>query len=398
MGNDPWLTILGLGEDGPAGLTDASRDALAGAEVVMGPPRHLALLPESGAERVAWPVPFAEGVPLLMAMRGRRVVVLASGDPFWFGAGTVLARHLEPGEWRALPGASVFSLAAARLGLGLEGVACLGLHAAPLQRLRPWLTPGWRAIVTLRDGAAVGDLARWLTGEGFGDSALWVMEALGGPRERVRAVTAGAGDLDDVQHPVAVALEVAGAGATMGRASGRADEWFLNDGQLTKRPVRALALSALAPRAGELLWDIGAGSGSIGIEWMLADPACRAIGIEANPDRAARARANAARLGVALSIVEARAPEGLADLPLPDAVFVGGGTARALFEALFARLRPGTRLVAHAVTLESEALLATLHAEKGGSLLRIELAEAQPLGRLRGWKSAYPVVQWSVTL
>jgi len=398
MGNDPWLTILGLGEDGPAGLTDASREALAAEEVVMGPPRHLALVPDCGAERVAWPVPFAEGVAELMALRGRRVVVLASGDPFWFGAGTVLARHLQPGEWRALPGLSVFSVAAARLGWGLEGVACLGLHAAPLQRLRPWLTPGWRAIVTLRDGAAVGDLARWLAGEGFGDSALWVLESLGGPRERVRKVTAGACDLDDVHHPVAVALEVAGAGTTMGRASGRADAWFENDGQLTKRPVRALALSALAPRAGELLWDIGAGSGSIGIEWMLADPACRAIGVEADPDRAARARENAARLGVALSVVEARAPEGLADLPLPDAVFVGGGTAPALFEALFARLRPGTRLVAHAVTLESEALLAALHAQKGGSLLRIELAEAQALGRLRGWKSAYPVVQWSVTL
>jgi precorrin-6Y C5,15-methyltransferase (decarboxylating) len=398
MADTPWLTIVGLGEDGPDGLPAASRDALAEAEVVMGAARHLALLPGLDAEPVEWPVPFADGIPRLLALRGRKVVALASGDPFWFGAGTVLARHLGPDEWRALPGTSVFSLAAARLGWGLEGVACLGLHAAPVQRLRPWLAPGWRAIVTLRDGAAVGALAGYLAAEGFGETALWVMEALGGPRERLRRVTAGTCDLDDVRHPVAVAMEIAGTGTTMTRASGQADTWFENDGQLTKRPVRALALSALAPRAGEVLWDIGAGSGSIGIEWMLAHPACRAIGFEADATRAARARTNADRLGVALSVVEAHAPEGLAGHPLPDAVFVGGGTSRALFEALFALLAPGTRLVAHAVTLDSEALLTALHGEKGGSLLRIELAEAQPLGRLRGWKAAYPVVQWSVTL
>ncbi|GAB4262585.1 MAG: bifunctional cobalt-precorrin-7 (C(5))-methyltransferase/cobalt-precorrin-6B (C(15))-methyltransferase [Pararhodobacter sp.] len=398
MTDTPWLTIVGLGEDGPDGLASASLAALAEAEVVMGAARHLSLLPDLSAERVEWPIPFSEGVPRLLALRGRRVVALASGDPFWFGAGTVLARHLDPGEWRALPGASVFSLAAARLGWGLEGIACLGLHAAPVQRLRPWLAPGWRAIVTLRDGAAVGALADYLTAEGFDETVLWVLEALGGPRERLRQVSAGACDLNDVQHPVAVALEVAGTGATMGRASGQADAWFDNDGQLTKRPVRALAMSALAPRAGELLWDIGAGSGSIGIEWMLAHPACRAIGFEADPERAARARANAARLGVGLTVIDARAPEGLSGQPLPDAVFVGGGTSRGLFDALFALLPGGTRLVAHAVTLESEALLAALHGDKGGALLRIELAEAHPLGRLRGWKAAYPVVQWSVTL
>lgn len=385
--------IVGVGEDGHAGLTDASRQALARAEVVMGPPRHLALVP-GGAERVEWPVPFADGLPRLMALRGRRVVVLASGDPFWFGAGSVLARVLEPGEWRAIPGVSVLALACARLGWAEEGVLALGLHAAPVQRLRPHLAPGLRAVVTLRDGAAVGELAAWLAGQGFGAGVLHVMEALGGPRERVRSVQAGGYALGDVAHPVAVALEVAGGGAVMGRASGRADDWFDHDGQITKRPVRALALSALAPRAGEVLWDIGAGSGSIGIEWMLAHPACRAIGFEADPERAARARGNAARLGVALDVIEGRAPAVLAGQPRPDAVFIGGGLSREVIEALPA----GVRLVAHAVTLESEALLAQLQGERGGSLLRIDLAEAAPLGRLRGWKAAYPVVQWSVTL
>ena len=385
--------IVGVGEDGHGGLPDASRDALTRAEVVMGPARHLALVP-GGAERVEWPVPFAEGIPPLLAMRGRRVVVLASGDPFWFGAGSVIARHLTQGEWRAIPGVSVLTLACARLGWASEGVLAMGLHAAPLTRLRPHLAPGLRAVLTLRDGAAVADLAEYLAAEGFGDSLLHVMEALGGPRERLRRVAARTYTLDDVAHPVAVAVEVTGAGATLGRASGRADAWFENDGQITKRPVRALALSALAPRAGELLWDIGAGSGSIGIEWMLADPACRAIGFEGDPARAARARANAARLGVSLELIEGRAPLVLVGQPRPDAVFIGGGLSREVVAALPA----GVRLVAHAVTLESEALLAQLQAERGGTLLRIELAEAAPLGRLRGWKALYPVVQWSVTL
>lgn len=399
MAETPWLTIVGLGEDGPAGLTDASRAALAAAEVVIGPARHLALLPGVGGERIEWPVPFADGIPRLLALRGRRVAMLASGDPFWFGAGTVVAAHLAPGEWLALPGPSCFALAAARLGWGLEGVACLGLHAAPLTRLRPLLAPGARAVVTLRDGAAVGGLAAYLTGEGFGDTVLHVLEALGGPRERVRRVTARDCALADVQHPVAVAVEVAGAGAVLGAASGRADDWFAHDGQISKRPVRALALSALAPRPGELLWDIGAGSGSVVIEWLLSHPTLRAIGFEGDAGRAARARANALRLGVdRLEIVEGRAPEVLAGEPLPDAVFIGGGLSDALLQALAGLLPAGARLVAHAVTLESEALLAQWQAAKGGALLRIELAEAGALGSRRGWKAAYPIVQWSVTL
>ena len=365
----------------------------------MGAARHLAQLPGLRAERVTWPVPFADGIPQLLACRGKRVVMLASGDPFWFGAGTVLARHLAPEEWRAFPGTSVFSLAAARMGWGLESTLCLGLHAAPLSRLRPSLAPGSRTIVTLRDGAAVGELAAYLTTEGFGATEMTVLEALGGPRERVRTIRAEACDPGDAQHPVACALRVAGGGAVLTRASGQADDLFDHDGQISRRPVRALALSALAPRAGERLWDIGAGSGSIGIEWLLSEPSTQAIGFEADPDRAARARANAARLGVErLQIIEARAPEGLEDQPLPDAVFIGGGLSPALLDWLFTMLPGGTRLVAHAVTLESEALLVQAQAQRGGSLMRIELAQAQPIGRLRGWKAAYPIVQWSVVL
>lgn len=389
-----WLSIIGLGEDGPDGLSTASRRALAGAETVFGGPRHLALIDHP--DRRPWPVPFA--IAPVLALRGRRVAVLASGDPFWHGAGSVLAEALTPGEWRAYPAPSVVSLAAARLGWRLEGVTALGLHAAPMAALRPHLAPDRRLIVTLRDGASVAELAGWLTGEGFGDSRLWSMEALGGPHESIRKVRASDAPPDDIGPLVTVAIAVAGAGAVVPRASGIADDFFAHDGQISKRPVRALALSALAPRGGELLWDIGAGSGSIGIEWLLASPANRTIAIERDPTRAARARANAARFGLTRHEVrEGAARDLIADLPAPQAVFLGGGADRKLLDALWSRLPAGCRLVAHAVTLETEALLIAAHTDLGGSLLRIDLAEAAPLGRRRGWRASLPVVQWSVT-
>ena len=397
MAEAPWLTIIGLGEDGLNGLSDASREALAQAALVMGAARHLALLPDLPCEVVEWPVPFADGIALLLAQRGRRVVMLASGDPFWFGAGSSVARHLARQEWRALPAPSSFSQAAAALGWPLEQVTCLGLHAAPLSRLRPHLAQGARVLVLVRDGAAVGEVAGYLTGLGFGTSTLHVMEALGGPRERLRSMQAGGYALSDVCHPVAVALEVAGAGRALPVVAGRADGFFDHDGQITKQAVRALSLAALAPVPGELLWDIGLGSGSVSIEWLLAHPRLEAIGFEADPVRAARALRNAASLGVdRLRVVEARAPAGLEGQPLPDAVFIGGGLSDGLLRDLWRILPQGVRVVANAVTLDSEALLAQWHAQAGGTLTRLELSEATPLGRKRGWRAAYPIVQWRV--
>ncbi|MBY6163548.1 precorrin-6y C5,15-methyltransferase (decarboxylating) subunit CbiE [Mameliella alba] len=394
----PWLVVIGLGEDGPDGLTGASRAALEQAEIVMGPPRHLGLLPELRAEKVAWPVPFAEGLDLLDRYRGRPVAVLASGDPFWFGAGSVIARRFADHEWRVLPGVSCFSLAAARLGWALEKTLCMGLHAAPLSRLRPHLARGVRLIVTLRDGAAVSELARYLDGLGFGTSQLWVMEALGGPREKVTRLAAQDAT-DGFEHPVVAAIEVAGEGAALPKVSGLDDDFFDSDGVMTKRPVRALTLSALAPKPFERLWDIGGGSGSIGIEWLLRDPTVEAVTVEPRADRIGLIRANAQALGVdRLQVVEGRAPDVLTGLPRPDVVFVGGGLGIGLLDWLYRNLPEGTRLVANAVTLESEALLIAAQADRGGTLLRVELAEAGALGPRRGWKSAYPVVQWSVTL
>lgn len=365
----------------------------------MGPPRHLDLLPGFAAERVEWPVPFADGVAQLLSLRGRQVVMLASGDPFWFGAGSVVTAQLQPLEWCALPGRSTFSLAASELGWALQDVTCLGLHAAPLERLRPHVSPGVRAIVLLRDGDAVKDLAAWLDGLGFGGTSLHVMEALGGPRARVRRAKAAGFGLGDIAHPVCVGLDVAGEGVPVGLSSGRADELFDNDGQITKRPVRALTLSALAPRHGEHLWDIGGGSGSIAIEWLLSDRSTRATTIEPRAERAARIRANADALGVdRLEVVTGSAPDALAGLAMPDAVFIGGGLSQDMLVWLFDNLRGGTRLVANAVTLESAALLSQWYGDKGGDLMRVELAHVGPLGGKHSWKPVLPIVQWSVML
>lgn len=393
------MTIIGIGEDGPDGLSAASRAALAQAELVIGPARHLTLLSAISCRVIEWPVPFAKGISVLLAHRGQKVAMLASGDPFWFGAGSSVTRHLSPEEWVAHPAPSTFSLAAARLGWPLQETACLGLHAAPLERLRPHFVAGGRILVLLRDGEAVASLATYLVDRGFGASRLHVMESLGGPRERSRTARADRLDFADITHPVAVAVECAGEGQVLPCISGLPDDLFDHDGQITKQPVRALTLSTLAPRPGETLWDIGAGSGSIGIEWLLAHPANRALAIEADALRAERARANALALGVdRLEIVIGAAPDALPESPVPDAVFIGGGLSQALLEALWARLPTGTRLVVNAVTLESEALLALWHGEKGGTLLGLELAQAAPLGSRRGWRSSYPVVQWSVVL
>lgn len=389
--SEAWLSIIGFNEDGPAGLSEASRRALDQAEIVFGAPRHLALLGIAGRE---WGVPFS--VAPVLAERGRRVVVLASGDPFWHGAGGSLVGHLSPGEWISHPAPSTFALAANHLGWRLEEVLCLGLHAAPLARLRPVLARGQRILCLLRDGAAVTDLGLYLTGLGFGASDLWVLESLGGPRQTSTKITAQEADTKSFSAPVAVAVECRGQGIS--RASGLGDDLFQHDGQITKRPIRALTLSALAPRGGEVLWDLGAGSGSVSIEFLLAAPGAQAHAVEADGTRARRAEANAQAFGLAhrWHLHLGKSLDLLPHLPAPDVVFVGGGASEALLAALWPLLPPGARLVMNGVTLETEALLYAWQRAQGGSLMRIDIAEAGALGSKRGWEASRPVVQWSV--
>ncbi len=397
----PWLSIVGIGEDGLSGLPDAARALLAEADLIAGGRRHLALAASLGKPTLEWVTPFAASIPKLLAHRGRRVVVLCSGDPFWYGAGSVIAEAVPAAETFVVPAASTFAWAAARLRWRLEETITLGLHARPIELMRPHLRDRARLIVLARDGAAPAQIAAYLNSLGFGRSRLTVLEALGGPRERIRNQTAAPFALDEIQSPVAVAIEAkAEPGAmVLPRVAGLPDECFKHDGQLTKREVRAVSLSTLAPRGGELLWDVGAGSGSIGIEWLLAHPANRAIGIEARENRLANARANAASLGVPhFDLRLGAAPEALQNLPAPDAVFVGGGAGRAgVLDAVWQALPPGGRLVVNAVTLETEATLIARQARHGGALLRIAIERAGPVGGLTGWRAAMPVVQWSVT-
>lgn len=386
------MAIIGIGEDGLAGLSEASRNALGRAEAVFGGERHLRLAGVDG-RGTPWPVPF--DVASVLAKRGRPTAVLASGDPFWHGAGGTLAPLLSPDEWVAYPSPSTFSLAACRLGWPLEATICLGLHAAPLQRLVPLLSRGARIIALVRDARAAADLAAWLSARGFGASKLWTLSALGGPRERISESRAAGYSVENADGPLAVAIEADGA-AGLPRSSGLADDLFMHDGQITKRPMRALALSALAPRPGERLWDVGAGSGSISVEWALAGGA--AVAIEAREDRVKNIRANAEGFGLAhrIAVVAASAPAALASLEKPDAVFIGGGLDAATFEAIWNLVIAGTRIVAHSVTLETEALLSEVQRRCGGDLMRIELSQAAPLGGFRAWEASRPVVQWSV--
>lgn len=398
MTKPPWITIVGLGEDGPEGLSPASVDALARAEIIIGPKRHLALLGQTEAEQIVWPVPFADGIDVLRGLSGRAVVMLVSGDPFWFGAGRAISQAFTPSEWRAIPAPSTFALVAAHLGWPIEDTLCIGLHAAPLTRLRAHLAQGTKAIVLLRDGDAVSELADYLVQMDFADSTFTVCEAMGGPRERVCTMDVTEAQKTTIARPVCVAVQIAGQGLAVPCASGLPDEVFETDGVMTKRPMRALTLSALAPRAGEHLWDIGGGSGTIAVEWALAHTRCSASVVEVRADRAALIRSNADAFGLGQVVVHlGDALDVMESLPPPDAVFIGGGLSSALL-ARVATLPNGTRVVANAVTLEAEALLTDAHATHGGDLMRVEIANAAPLGVKRGWKSAYPVVQWSVTL
>lgn len=393
-----WLSIVGIGEDGAEGLSPVARGLIADAEIVFGGKRHLELAKGiiRGVAR-PWPSPFDGAIPEVLKHRGRSVCVLASGDPNWFGVGSLLAKHVDATEMLSVPSPSAFSLAAARLGWPLPEVTVVSLHGRQMDLIRPHLHPGARVLALTSDGEGPAALAKLLAETGFGSSRLTVLEALGGPREKIRTTTAASFNLRDIDalNTVAVEVEAAPGARIIARTPGLADNLFEHDGQITKREVRAITLSSLAPRRGELLWDIGAGSGSVSIEWMLADTSLRAIAIETQPERAARIRRNAASFGVpGLEIVEGAAPDALNNLPQPDAVFIGGGANNDVIDAAVAALKSGGRLVANAVTLETEALLIARHASLGGELTRIAISRASPVGDKSGWRAAMPVTQW----
>ena len=390
----PWLTVVGIGEDGYPGLGKSARRALLEAQVVIGGPRQLALLPPCiRAVREPWPQPFA--LAPVLDRRGTPVCVLASGDPMLFGVGASLSRQLSADELQVLPAPSSYSLAAARLGWPLQEVALLSVVARPLAGVVRHLHPGARLLVLSNDGHSPAALAALLVDQGFGASQLQVLEHLGGPLERRIAGRAEAWSLAEAAALNLVAIEVLSETGEAGLplTPGLPDDAYRHDGQLTKRDVRAVTLARLAPRPGELLWDVGAGCGSIGIEWARSHPSCRALAVEADAGRQAHILYNRDHLGApALQLVAGQAPEALAGLATPDAIFIGGGlTAPGVLDACWTALRPGGRLLANAVTLQTEAALVAFRERHGGDLTRLQVAQAQPLGAFDTWRAALPI-------
>jgi precorrin-6B C5,15-methyltransferase / cobalt-precorrin-6B C5,C15-methyltransferase len=375
----PWLSVVGIGEDGLFGLHPAARTLIDTAEVLIGGERHLAMIAANGAERLAWPSPIGSLVERIPGMRGRRVCVLGTGDPMQFGIGATLSRLVPPGDMTVLPSPSAFSLAAARLGWPLDGVEKINLQGRPVEQLALHVFPGARILLLSHDRRSPPAIAAWLVAHGFGESRTIALAHMGGVNEA--RYEASASDWEtDVPDFHTLAIEYA----------------FEHDGKLTKREFRSSALAKLMPHPGALLWDIGAGCGSIGIEWMRAADSAQAIALEPLAERRAMAARNASALGVAsLDIRDARAPEGLTELPAPDAVFIGGGHSDETMRIVLDRLKPGGRLVAHSVTLESEAGLLAAYATHGGELVRLTAAHAEPLGSFSGWRPTMPVTQWS---
>ena len=400
-----WLNIVGVGADGLSGLPAASRALIETADLLVGGDRHLAMVENSSARKIAWEFPLDGLVQEITAARTRRVVVLATGDPMAFGIGSTLARHFDPNDMIILPAPGAFSLAAARMAWPLHGCTCLTLHGRPLELLNHHLHPGRRLLILSHDGTTPANIAGLLREAGFGPSRITVLEAMGGDDENRYESTADDGAMPSVQDLNTVAVEcVAGPDARIyPHVPGLPDEAFVHDGQITKRIIRAATVAALAPLPGQTLWDLGAGCASVAIEWLRAaqdiqGQGAAAVAVERDAARCAMAAQNAARLGTPfLDIVHADTARAMSALADPDTVFIGGGLSGddELVDAIWERLQPGGRLVANVVTLEGERALLDAHARFGGELARIAVSHADPVGGLTGWRPAMPVTQWS---
>ncbi|MCX7302458.1 MAG: precorrin-6y C5,15-methyltransferase (decarboxylating) subunit CbiE [Rhodobacterales bacterium] len=396
--SDPWLHIVGIGEEGLDGLLSTSRAIVETAEVILGGDRHLSLSENVMAERIAWPSPFNAMIDTIRSLKGRRAVVLVTGDPLWYSVGARIARAIPPVEIVFHPQLSAFQLAAARLGWSMADLETLTVHGRPTEQMIPFIEPGARLLILTTGSETPQQIAYFLRERGFGPSRLTAFAAMGGKDER-RLDDTAANWGHNVPDFNTLAVEcIAGPDAlVLSRLAGLPDDCFQNDGNMTKQEVRSITLGKLMPMRGALLWDIGAGCGSVCIEWMRVAPGARAIGIEPRPDRRAFAAANALALGTPrLDLVGGEAPDALEGLPHPDAVFVGGGLTQEVFDTAFAALRPFGRFVANAVTLESEALLLAIQARHGGELARIGISRASPIGEFTGWRPLMPVTQWSL--
>lgn len=394
----PWLHIVGIGEDGLDGLVPATRAVVEAAEVILGGDRHHVLSETITAERLSWPSPFDAMIDTIRGLRGRRAVILVTGDPLWFSVGARIGRAIPSEEIVFHPQLSAFQLAAARMGWSLADVETLTVHGRPVEQMIAFIQPDQRLLILTTGADTPSRIAAFLTERGYGQSKMTVLAAMGGAEERRFDGIAEAWDFEVPPfNTLAVDCVAAPEAALQPRVPGLDDSLFSSDGTMTKQEVRAVTVARLMPMRGALLWDIGTGCGSVAIEWIRAARYARAIGIEPRADRRAMAAANALALGApGLEIVDGEAPAALEGLPAPDAIFIGGGLDTTVFDAAFSALRPLGRIVANAVTLESEAVLLELHKRHGGQLSKIAVQRAEPVGRLTGWKPLMPVTQWSL--
>jgi precorrin-6Y C5,15-methyltransferase (decarboxylating) len=396
--SDPWLHVVGIGEDGLDGLTPATRAVVEAAEVILGGDRHHDLSGNITAERLSWPSPFNAMIETIRGLKGRRAVILVTGDPLWFSVGARIGRAIPASEIVYHPQLSAFQLAAARMGWSMPDVETLTVHGRPVEQMIAFIQPDQRLLILTTGSDTPGKIARFLTDRGFGQSRMTVLAAMGGAREQRFDGLAESWSHEVPEfNTLAVECIAAPGAALLPRVPGLPDEMFASDGTMTKQEVRAATLAKLMPMRGALLWDIGAGCGSVGIEWMRAARYARAIGIEPRADRRAMAATNALALGTpGFQIIEGTAPEALEGLTPPDAIFIGGGLTSEVFEAAWSALRPLGRLVANAVTLESEALMLDLYKKHGGQLVKLGVQRADAVGRLTAFRPLMPVTQWSL--
>jgi precorrin-6B C5,15-methyltransferase / cobalt-precorrin-6B C5,C15-methyltransferase len=391
------IEVVGLSARGWQDLPERLRATIRYAEVLLGSRRHFNLIPSfPDQQRLPWPTPLREGLPTLLSQVGdRRIVALASGDPLVAGIGSTLVDMLGADAVHIHPAVSSVALARARMGWPEETTELVRLRGGDLDGVRRYLFPGQRLIILSRDGDSPAEVAQLVTDAGYGDSTITVLGDLDTEAESrldvmARDWTGRAPTLN------VICVACAGAGSAASLVPGLPDDIFDHDGQLTKRDLRAAALARLMPRPGDLLWDVGAGAGSIAIEWLRSDPRCRAIAIERDGDRVKRIRGNAEALGVpGLDVLHGEAPDALTSLERPDAVFVGGGGTFETLEQAWSALRGGGRLVVHAVTQETEVIIVDCWRRYGGQLTRHSVEHLEPIGRYHGWRPARPVVQWS---
>lgn len=392
-----WLHIVGIGEDGLDGLTPAARTIVETAEVIIGGNRHHDMA-NSTAKRISWPSPFDALIDQLQALKGQRVVVLATGDPLWFSVGARIGRNIPADEITYHPQVSAFQLAAARMGWSMADLETLTVHGRPVEQMIAFIQPDIRLLILTTGAQTPTQIAKFLTERGFGQSRMTVLASMGGEDEaRFDGIAAEWDQTVPAFNTLAVECIAAPDAALLARVPGLADDLFTHDGTMTKREVRAVTVAKLMPMRGALLWDVGTGCGSVAVEWMRAARYARAIGIEPRADRRAMAADNALALGVPkLELIDGTVPEALSGLAAPDAIFIGGGLSRDTFLECWNALRPLGRLVANAVTFDSQALLAQLHKEYGGDLVQIAVSRAEPLAGHRGWKPLRAVTQWSL--